>query len=78
MSARIARAAAPRKARRPLRALPVRAARDTSGCREAQMWCAAALSACDIAVRDDGARCTPMPPRVRRAAARPPACRPSS
>ncbi|WP_162999190.1 hypothetical protein [Burkholderia sp. Nafp2/4-1b] len=39
---------------------------------EAQMWCAAALSACDIAVRSGGTRCTSMRHRVRyrRAAAR--------
>ncbi|CAI8692724.1 hypothetical protein EMIT0111MI5_10099 [Burkholderia sp. IT-111MI5] len=60
MSARIAPASPLHKARRPARTAIRHAAHDAPRCSEAQMWCAAALSPCDIAVRADGARCTPM------------------
>jgi len=53
MSARIAPQAPPHNARRPPLASLRRAARDSLECIEAQMWCAAALSPCDIAVRAD-------------------------
>ncbi|KUY80029.1 hypothetical protein WS46_19205 [Burkholderia sp. RF4-BP95] len=76
MSARIAPAAPSHKARGPPGAWRRCAARDASRCSQAQMWCAAALSPCDIAVRDDGARCTSMRHRVRRVPAA--ACVPAS
>ncbi|CAI8786503.1 conserved hypothetical protein [Burkholderia ambifaria] len=54
MSPRIAPKAPPHNARRPSPASWRRAPCDSLECIEAQMWCAAALSPCDIAVRADG------------------------
>ncbi|KVE53868.1 hypothetical protein WI94_17580 [Burkholderia vietnamiensis] len=43
--------------------------RDTSEGIAAQMWCAAALSPCDVAVRAGASRCTSRGHRMRGAAA---------
>ncbi|AOK07733.1 hypothetical protein WK25_25045 [Burkholderia latens] len=65
MSASIAPRAAPYKAHRASGAPQCCVARYPSRCIEAQMWCAAALPACDFAVRAHGTRCTAMRHCVR-------------
>ncbi|KVE73823.1 hypothetical protein WI97_26030 [Burkholderia vietnamiensis] len=69
MQREIAASALSYKARRAPSAVLRGIGSDTSGGIAAQMWCAAALSPCDVAVRAGASRCTSRGHRMRGATA---------